>query len=561
MTRGGSDIAQLRTLLLGKDYEFLLALKSQFSTTEQYSASVANVIAEALTIRSAKDKAVSHALAPTIEQALTESIYQQPNRFAEVLYPVMGPAIRKSIQQSLAEAVETFNQLLEQSVSLRSWRWRFDAWRTGQSYAQIVMLRTLVYQVEQVFLIHRETGLLIKHLTAPQASSKDPDLVSGMFTAIQDFIADSFTVNQTDTLRTLKLGDLTVLVEHGPFAVMALVVRGIVPAELHQLLLETLSDIHRQYVQPLKSYSGDAETFIGLDTALVRCLISQQSTPTKHTPWMFYGFTALLLGLLGYWWYSYATQQQLLTQVLAQLRAEPGIVVLDTTPTAQGYQVKGLVDPLARNPSQLLTAATQQTLGLSFDFKPYLSMEPAMLLLRAKQMLNPPEQVQFNLAEGVLQIRGQATQTWLTEVEKNWPLVAGLKAINTQQLNAYDPIQTELTRLSQQLLVSKFFFELGKADTAALIPAIEQSAAAIKALQKLAHQTQQSLVIYIEGHTDNSGSEAFNVQLANERAKAIRQALIQLGIPSALLVAQDTTQTDNQNKNNERSATYRLELY
>lgn len=561
MTQGAADLAQLRSLLLGQDYEFLLALKSQFSTPDQYSASVATVIAEALLIRNSTDQAVAQALAPTIEQALTESIYQQPNRFAEVLYPVMGPAIRKSIQQSLAEAVETFNQLLEQSVSLRSWRWRFYAWRTGQSYAQIVMLHTLVYQVEQVFLIHRETGLLIHHLTAAQASSKDPDLVSGMLTAIQDFIADSFTLKQTDTLRTLKLGDLSVLIEHGPFAVMALVVRGTVPAELHHILLETSAAIHRHYTPALKSYAGNSESLSGLETLLSRCLLSQQQMPVKRQPWLVYGFIALVAGLSAYAWYNYATRQQLFMQALQQLQAEPGIIVLASSTTDQGYQFKGLVDPLARTPAQVLSDPIQQETTLSFDFRPYLSMDPPILLLRAKQMLNPPAQVELQLKDLVLHMSGNATQAWLQEVHKLAPFVNGLKGIDTQQVHVSDPVQDELNRLSQLLSTSKFLFEAGKADTAALMPALVKSAQTIKALHKLAGQTNQSLKVYIAGHTDHSGSEAFNLQLAAQRAQAIRQALLTAGTPSTLIVVEDNALSDKQNKNNERSATYRLELY
>ena len=157
---GAQEIAQLRQLLLGKDYDFLLTLKQQFENSEQYSASVASVITEALKLRARQDNSLAEVLAPTVEQALSQSIYENPQHLADVLYPVMGPAIRKSINETLSEALGTFNQLLEQSLSFRALRWRFDAWRTGRSYSEIALMRTLVYQVEQVFLIHRHSSLL-----------------------------------------------------------------------------------------------------------------------------------------------------------------------------------------------------------------------------------------------------------------------------------------------------------------------------------------------------------------------------------------------------------------
>ena len=147
---GTPDVEQLRRLLFGKDYDALLALKAQFENSDKYTASVARILAEAIQLRREQDDALTVALAPTVEQALTNSISNNPQRIADMLYPVMGPAIRKSINQALSEALENLNRLLENSLSVRSWKWRFDAWRTGQSYAQVALLRTLVYQVEQV---------------------------------------------------------------------------------------------------------------------------------------------------------------------------------------------------------------------------------------------------------------------------------------------------------------------------------------------------------------------------------------------------------------------------
>ena len=58
----------------------------------------------------------------------------------------------------------------------------------GNTFAEVVLRHTLVYQVEHAFLIHGHTGLLIAHAAAENATSQDPQLVSSMLTAIQDFI-------------------------------------------------------------------------------------------------------------------------------------------------------------------------------------------------------------------------------------------------------------------------------------------------------------------------------------------------------------------------------------
>ncbi|MFN3785314.1 MAG: OmpA family protein [Thiothrix sp.] len=308
------DLTQLRHLLFGKDYEELLALKAQFANSERYSASVARVIAEAIQLRARQDSSLTHALtpvlAPLLEQTLTQTIQRQPQRFASILYPVMGPALRKSIQQALNEALENLNQLLESSFSPQAWQWRWQAWRTGQPYAQVVLLRTLVYQVEQVFLIHRETGLLLHHLPGTHVVNNDPNIIAGMLTAIQDFINDSFTLADADTtLDTLRLGELTVLVEQGPHAILALVVRGTVPSELRQCLSEACETIHQQFAQALSTFNGDISAFATTEALLNRCLQAQHRPRRKRSPWLAYFAVATVIGWLGWLGWNYYQQQ------------------------------------------------------------------------------------------------------------------------------------------------------------------------------------------------------------------------------------------------------------
>jgi OOP family OmpA-OmpF porin len=58
------------------------------------------------------------------------------------------------------------------------------ALRTGTSFAEVVLLNTLLYRVEQVFLIERESGLLLQHVRSAAVRTEDADMVAGMLTAI-----------------------------------------------------------------------------------------------------------------------------------------------------------------------------------------------------------------------------------------------------------------------------------------------------------------------------------------------------------------------------------------
>ena len=82
-----------------------------------------------------------------------DAVRDEPRIWAEALLPALLPAVRIAVSSALRGMVDTLNQVLEQSLSLRSWKWRVEAWRTGKTFAEVVLLRTLVYRVEQLLLV------------------------------------------------------------------------------------------------------------------------------------------------------------------------------------------------------------------------------------------------------------------------------------------------------------------------------------------------------------------------------------------------------------------------
>ena len=131
-----------------------------------------------------------------------------------------------------------------------------------------------------MFLIHPESGLLLAHAWAPDLQASDPDLISGMLTAIRDFVADSFSrEGDAGGLRRFSVGELTVMVEQGPRAVLAAVVRGQAPDSLLEQLQDTLETIHLQFSGALADFDGDAAALEAARPLLEECL-PRSSLPT-----------------------------------------------------------------------------------------------------------------------------------------------------------------------------------------------------------------------------------------------------------------------------------------
>jgi len=257
-----NDYLKLRRLLLGEDYSEAI---NRFITKEANVERVVDALPEALKKSSQHD--LGEALAPVLDQAMEKSIEQKQSQITKILFPIMGPAIRKAVSSSLAEMVQTLNTLLEQSLSFSSIKWRILAWRAGMPYAQYALLQTIQYRVEQVLLVHKDTGLLLNSVTAPEVEAQDPELVSSMLTAISDFVSDSFSAGR-ETLERVRFGDLELLLYVGPQAVLAIAVRGSASDELFSKAHAVIEEIHSTFGKTLNHFEGDREEFEATDPIL-----------------------------------------------------------------------------------------------------------------------------------------------------------------------------------------------------------------------------------------------------------------------------------------------------
>lgn len=358
-----NDYLRLRRLLLGEDYSEAI---NRFITREANVDRVVDALPEALKKSSQHD--LGEALAPVLDQAMEKSIEQNPSRITNILFPIMGPAIRKAVSSSLAEMVQTLNTLLEQSLSFSSIKWRILAWRAGMPYAQYALLQTIQYRVEQVLLVHKDTGLLLNSVTAPEVEAQDPELVSSMLTAISDFVSDSFSAGR-ETLERVRFGDLELLLYVGPLAVLAIAVRGSASDELFSKANTVIEEIHSDFAKALNHFEGDREEFEATDPILAECLLSQKvEQKPKGNPWM---AVVLILGVLSYISYQSFNAWQLgqqFKQLETAVNNQAGYVVISTKREDSRLYVKAIRSPESQSVKDLELALTKTiALDLNID--------------------------------------------------------------------------------------------------------------------------------------------------------------------------------------------------
>ena len=149
------------------------------------------------------------------------------------------------------------------------------------------------YAIDEIFLVHN-SGKLLNHKYYKTHSKFDDEIFSAMFTAIQEFIEDSFTKEDTSLsseakasnaknvktkpskkplkLNEFKVGDNQVIIEHGKYLFMAVVYSGAGALKLHRVIRRTIRQIEKKYGKYIMYWDGDMTHLRDLNQFLEKLL-------------------------------------------------------------------------------------------------------------------------------------------------------------------------------------------------------------------------------------------------------------------------------------------------
>jgi len=475
---------------------------------------VGEVLPEALKKRARQDDALAEATLPIVEENIRISAQRNPRVLAEAIFPIIGPAIRKAISEALAQMVQSLNQTLERSLSPQGLKWRIEAMQTGKPFAEIVILNSLIYRVEQVFLIHKKTGILLQHAALKTAESQDGEMVSAMLTAIQDFVHDSFQTSEDATLDTLKVKDFSIWIENSPDAILAAVIRGNAPLTLREVFLEAIERIQYEQDIDFQKFEGDTAIFEDTKPVLQECLQMQLDEKPKTEKKLLTPFNILasVLGIIllvggfffvrDYWrWSNY----------LARLRSEPGIVITEAERGFFKHEISGLRDNLAVDPESLLSEYGFDANDVKENWKPFQDAYPAFVVKRAEKLLNAPAGMKFSFENGALTADGAASAEWFSEAKKLAPALTGV-----------NEFRVGFDGLKAQIESKKIAFNCGTTDFAGdQEKNLSELTEDFEIVSDTAKQSQRNFRVEIEGRADQSGTDTANAQISQARADKI----------------------------------------
>ncbi len=405
------NLEELQELLLRDERKRLDELEAHPRNLLVDATAVANVLPEAIRQRSStkQDQHLEKSLERIIGKTFARAITESPGFIADAISPVMMPAIQRAIKTTVLGMMRA----MDKSLSWRGITWHWEAWRTGKSFAEVALSHTMKYEVQRVFLFFKEDGI---HLGDVHRSGIPPfepgheDLISSMFssikTAVQKFAQDEFQASENASMEEFKIGnDLTVLIEQGPKAVLAAVVRGVPPPSLRIALKDELDSIHFELNEALQNFRGDKKAFEAARPHLESCLNYKESDSSSEagsvsgspSPALMV-LLLLLLSLLGWWVVTgyldqqrEADEQMRWAHFLEEAREKPGIQITHTQ-TADRKNGKtivyGLRDPLSDEPQKIAQEVGLSAEAIDFRLEPYLSIAPELLKRRTRKRLD-----------------------------------------------------------------------------------------------------------------------------------------------------------------------------
>ena len=574
-----TELEELRELLVGSEINELDKLKKRMDDPTQRAMEISQVLPEAISQRGKTDRELINALEPVIEEGVSNYINNNPQSLKNVLVPMIATSVNEATTHYIRNLLLNFNRWRLRNVSLRGIKWRLQAVKSRKTFDEIVQLNTLLYKVEQVFIIHKKTNEVLQHVS----ELKDDNIEeANMFSETLKAIQSSSQFGKKSVSNEIQVGDYSVWIEHGKKLSLAGVIRGTPSPELRKVFKNSLDQIESDHKENLKNYDGNKMPFQSSKSVLTNCL--QVEYGKEEDSFLHLWFIGLaLLCLVSFFAFTTIRDNMRWQDYISSLQNEKGVIVLNEHKKGGKFFVSGMRDPLAISPKYLLKLAKINPEKVVSKWEPFNALHPEIIIKRAKSVLKapktvtlavdnstliisglappawiqevknfsgkitgvsnikevdlfdinsselfiarlgvqlePPQTVSMTVKNGVLHISGSAPHNWIKKVRKAAPKIAGIVKID--ETNLVDTDKSELADLKERMEKHIILFRTG---TAKPVPGQEKSFQKlhndILVLNEIVKGIKKGHV-EIVGHTDKTGSERANLKLSQQRAEVV----------------------------------------
>ena len=133
------------------------------------------------------------------------------------------------------------------------------------------------YKIEALYLIYHDGRLITYVEESKRGGEGDEEILSGMFTAIQDLIDETFTKDsgENQTRKKIEFGSKNILIEKGNNLYLTLIVEGRPGKNLQNQMAATVSDIEEEFTD-FNDWNGKRHELKGLDSHFEKFIKSDE---------------------------------------------------------------------------------------------------------------------------------------------------------------------------------------------------------------------------------------------------------------------------------------------
>lgn len=367
MQENNTEIGELKSLLFEEEMDTFKALEEKISklsfelnNTEQIIARVsplfndvlkeklqqkdsrtikivANALAEIINKSAKQDlPKLSRSLQSVISPAIAKEIDDNKEKMVDALYPIMGSMISKYVSNAIQEMMDTINKKIDEGLSVDRYKRKIKSRVSGVSETELLLEENHDALMSSIFVIHKESGLLIAEAHLENQEINDPHMVASMASAIKDFINDWISQNEEpDEVQLLSYGNATLYIESAG-TVYQIVFLESEPDHTQRKSIQSF------FSKIVKNYSHFFPAFNGDDSAVeikemqqeMQLFLNQQNKPNEYkskkeshaSKYILFVLLALLLGYMGFQlkerYVNYSIEQDILTQTNEEIKVE-----------------------------------------------------------------------------------------------------------------------------------------------------------------------------------------------------------------------------------------------
>ena len=477
--------------------------------------------------------AISQTLGPEMGKAIKAQIELERDAMVDALYPVIGSTISKY----MVEVVREINYKVESTLSLAGIKRKIQARIQGVSEAELIFKESVGYHVRAIFLIDKDSGLVIQEIQLPGEKHLDSDMIAGMLTAIRSFANDC--ISEGSELDAIDYGDWQIPLEVAGYCYLAVVVSGEPSKQFITKIRQVLEEIVLEHGTAIHNFDGNiAEVPPGIKAKLEQLSESQKDKPQKPKSlfptklvWLLVFLGCIIFIPWGIVGYRARIARQIEQTVATQLDAAPELSVYRLNSEVKNGKlvVSGRVpSEYLRSQAADITQEIARKNELQLDDRIIVvdvPINPSQItgeIARLTRLFNQQPQVaiETDYQPKTLRITGFIGDEAVREtIYRGFTRIPGIERV------VFDTLE-QLPLVEQRIYFDLNSSQLDFADNFSKINAIKE----------LLNRYPQ-LHLKLNVHSDGKGSSSLNQKLASERCRNVKSALVDREIdPGRLIV-------------------------